>query len=95
MKLDVLSRLAEHFCGGKDTAPITSRGGGSLRPRRRRVYCSDEVEVRGPRDVDLEICRGKSVVLLGAFGSGKSTLLDFLDGLDVRRTPEYALPNIC
>lgn len=84
-----------HFCGGKGAAPITSRGGGSLRLRRCRVECSGEVEVRGPRDVELDICRGRLVVLLGALGSGKSTLLDILDGFDVRRTPEYALPNIC
>lgn len=31
--------------------------------------------------IDLDICRGEQVVLLGANGSGKSTLLKLLDGI--------------
>jgi putative ABC transport system ATP-binding protein len=47
-----------------------------------KVYRSGEVEVRALRGVDLELCSGELVVLLGPSGSGKSTLLNILGGLD-------------
>lgn len=47
-----------------------------------KVYDTGEVKVHALRGVDLDICRGELLVMLGASGSGKSTLLNILGGLD-------------
>jgi putative ABC transport system ATP-binding protein len=48
-----------------------------------KVYRMGDAEVHALRGVDLEICAGEFIVLLGPSGSGKSTLLNILGGLDV------------
>src|SRR5262249_6952198 len=47
-----------------------------------KTYATGAVEVHALRGVDLEICRGEVVVLLGPSGSGKSTLVNIMGGLD-------------
>ena len=48
-----------------------------------KVYQMGEVQVHALRGIDLELCEGEFIVLLGPSGSGKSTLLNILGGLDV------------
>jgi len=48
-----------------------------------KSYRMGEIVVHALLDVDLDLCAGELVVLLGASGSGKSTLLNILGGLDV------------
>ncbi|MCH4267275.1 MAG: ABC transporter ATP-binding protein [Brevundimonas sp.] len=47
-----------------------------------KVYATEAGEVHALRDVDLDIVRGETLVLLGPSGSGKSTFLNILGGLD-------------
>jgi putative ABC transport system ATP-binding protein len=47
-----------------------------------KTYGTGEATVYALRDLDLVICEGEFVVLLGPSGSGKSTLLNILGGLD-------------
>ena len=48
-----------------------------------KVYAAGETEVRALDGVDIDLCEGELIVLLGPSGSGKSTLLNNLGGLDV------------
>jgi putative ABC transport system ATP-binding protein len=63
---------------------IAQPGGVVLRARGlSKSYEMGEMSVQALRAVDLDLCAGELVVLLGASGSGKSTLLNILGGLDV------------
>jgi ABC-type lipoprotein export system ATPase subunit len=53
-----------------------------------KTYGAGDIEVRALRDVDLDICEGEFVILLGPSGSGKSTLLNILGGLDAPTSGE-------
>jgi len=47
-----------------------------------RRYIAGDQEVYALRDIDLDICAGQMVAMMGASGSGKSTLLNLLGCLD-------------
>jgi putative ABC transport system ATP-binding protein len=47
-----------------------------------KIYGSGEARVVALAEIDLDICAGEFLVLLGPSGSGKSTLLNILGGLD-------------
>ena len=47
-----------------------------------KVYDMGEVQVPALVEVNLDVHRGKSLVILGPSGSGKSTLLHMLGGMD-------------
>jgi macrolide transport system ATP-binding/permease protein len=56
-----------------------------------RTYHLGTHEVRALRDVDLTICEGEFVAIMGASGSGKSTLMHILGLLDRPDAGEYRL----
>jgi putative ABC transport system ATP-binding protein len=47
-----------------------------------KIYGSGPAAVQALRGIDLDLCAGELVVILGASGSGKSTLLNILGGLE-------------
>ncbi len=47
-----------------------------------RTFVMGEVEVQVLRGVDLDVPRGRVLVILGPSGSGKSTLLNLIGGID-------------
>src|SRR5512136_1561121 len=47
-----------------------------------RTFKRDSVEITVLRDVNLKVCRGDFISLMGPSGSGKSTLLNIVAGID-------------
>ena len=47
-----------------------------------KCYVLDEVQVNALRDIDMEVCRGEMLAIMGPSGSGKSTLMHIVGLLD-------------
>lgn len=56
-----------------------------------KIYNPGQDEVRALDGVDLIICEGEYVAIIGQSGSGKSTLMNMLGCLDVPTSGEYYL----
>ncbi len=56
-----------------------------------KIYYMGEEEVRANDGINLAICEGEFVAIVGKSGSGKSTLMNIIGALDVPTDGEYYL----
>lgn len=56
-----------------------------------KVYQMGAEEVRANDGINLKVCRGEFVAIVGKSGSGKSTLMNIIGALDVPTDGEYYL----
>ncbi len=59
-----------------------------------KIYPMGDEEVRALDGVDITICRGEFVAIVGASGSGKSTAMNIIGCLDVPTSGSYYLGGV-
>ena len=60
----------------------------------KKTYDLGEVKVEALRGIDVQICRGEYVAVMGASGSGKSTFMNILGCLDRPSSGRYLLEGV-